>query len=239
MIPIKDEAESIGYLLDETEYAIKTDYLYEIILIDDGSIDNTRNMISQYMSCSPLQITCFRHDRNYGQSAALLTGIRGAMADWIITMDGDGQNDPADIKTLLNELKKYKTDDPRMICGRRLKRKDTLVKKYSSKIANAFRSYLLRDEAPDTGCGLKLIHRATFLNLPHFDHMHRFLPALFKNNGYTVCHVDVNHRYRMSGQSKYGIQNRLWAGLIDTAGLIWLNRRCLQPYTEEVLSHDN
>lgn len=239
VIPIKDEAESIGYLLDEITCCLKKDFSYEIILVDDGSVDDTQHSIRQYLPYTSAVIRYLQHDKNYGQSAALYTGIQAALSNWIITMDGDGQNDPADIKHMINHLRNNKAADPKLLCGHRINRKDTWIKKVSSRIANRFRSRLLGDETPDTGCGIKMIHRETFLNLPRFDHMHRFLPALFRKFGHTVCIVEVNHRYRMSGKSKYGIHNRLWTGLIDVAGMIWLNNRCLNPYSEEIFFHDD
>ncbi|HEY8553032.1 MAG TPA: glycosyltransferase, partial [Burkholderiales bacterium] len=158
-----------------------------------------------------------------GQSAALMTGARAARAPWIATLDGDGQNDPADIPRLYAAARK----DPRLglIVGYRRRRHDTLLKRVSSRIANGVRSRVLRDRTPDTGCGLKLIRRELYLALPYFDHMHRFLPALVQALGAPTLSIDVNHRPRQRGRSNYGLHDRLWAGIVDLLGVLWLTRR--------------
>jgi dolichol-phosphate mannosyltransferase len=157
-----------------------------------------------------------------------LSGVTAARAPWIITLDGDGQNDPGDIPLLLDRLIAECVATGRlMLVGQRLRRRDNLVRRWSSRIANAVRSRLLKDATPDTGCGIKLFGRAAFLALPAFDHMHRFLPALMQRQGVRVISVPVRHRARRAGVSKYGVHNRLWVGLVDMAGVMWLQRRRL------------
>jgi dolichol-phosphate mannosyltransferase len=173
------------------------------------------------------------HLHRCGQSTALATGIRAAQNELIVTLDGDRQNDPADIPKLLASAQGLtETERPFLINGRRIGRQDSFVRKASSRIANRVRGALLRDQTPDTGCGLKLFRRRDFLQLPYFDHMHRFLPALFQRLGGTVVSVDVSHRPRVSGKSKYGINNRLWTGIIDLFGVAWLLRRSKLPEVE-------
>jgi dolichol-phosphate mannosyltransferase len=143
----------------------------------------------------------------------------------VATLDGDGQNDPADLKRLLEAIAGSATPGPALVIGNRITRRDTWLRRVSSRVANGVRSRLLGDGTPDTGCGLKLFHRATFLELPFFDHMHRFLPALFQRQGTGVISVPVGHRPRTRGQSKYGVGNRLWVGIVDLFGVMWLRTR--------------
>jgi dolichol-phosphate mannosyltransferase len=175
----------------------------------------------------------FHHQTACGQSTALHTGIRAATTDWIVTLDGDGQNDPADIPKLLAEIPSSPSQ-LQLIMGMRVQRHDHWLRRWSSKSANTIRAYLLKDNTPDTGCGLKLIQREAFLALPYFDHLHRFLPALIQRNGGTVKSVAVNHRPRVCGRSHYGIHNRLWIGIIDLLGVLWLQRRIHRPIIVEV-----
>jgi dolichol-phosphate mannosyltransferase len=172
-----------------------------------------------------------RHARRRGQSAALLSGVRAARGPWIATLDGDGQNDPADIPALLAARDKAAESGQalQLIGGRRVNRRDRWLKRFSSKVANAVRRRLLGDATPDTGCGLKLFPRAAFLALPHFDHFHRFLPALIQRQGGAVISVDVSHRPRRAGRSHYGVFDRLWVGLFDLVGVMWLQRRAMGP----------
>jgi dolichol-phosphate mannosyltransferase len=174
-----------------------------------------------------------RHRRQSGQSTALWTGVRHARAPWIATLDGDGQNDPADIPKLLA----LALDPDRkldLVAGHRVTRKDSATQRLASRIANGVRSRMLRDDTPDTGCGLKVFSRAVFLALPYFDHMHRFLPALVLRSGGRVRSVPVNHRPRQRGRSHYGINNRLWVGLVDIFGVMWLRRRTRLTEVDEV-----
>jgi dolichol-phosphate mannosyltransferase len=234
VIPVFNEHENIGPLLDEIGRAIHPGVQYEIIVVDDGSTDVTADTLAKLGAGNP-RLRVLRHRINRGQSAALLTGVAAARSPWVVTLDGDGQNDPQDIGRLLaacDEDGFLKTD--RLITGLRRQRNDSFIRRSSSRIANAVRSRLLRDDCPDTGCGLKLFPRDVFLKLPHFDHMHRFLPALFRSHGCRVIAVDVNHRPRLRGVSKYGVFNRLWVGIVDLVGVMWLQRRSCQAEAREV-----
>ena len=171
-----------------------------------------------------------RHRESCGQSRAVTTGVTAARYEWIATLDGDGQNDPADIPALLAELANpAQPANLELLAGWRSKRNDTLLRRISSKVANGVRSRMLKDNTPDTGCGLKVFTRETFLQLPNFDHMHRFLPALVMRNGGAVVSVPVHHRARERGTSKYGVHNRLWVGIVDLVGVAWLQRRVRLP----------
>ena len=225
VIPFYNEVENVGPLLYEVRDAVQGQAEYEIVAVDDGSQDGTRERMQELCKELPMLRIVF-HRGNFGQSAAILTGIRAARGRLVATLDGDGQNDPADIPALLSEYRRQSTQDaPVMIAGNRSKRQDSWLRKMSSRIANAVRQGLLHDDCSDTGCGLKLFPRETFLRLPHFDHLHRFMPALFKRAGSRIVNVPVNHRPRMRGQSKYGVGNRLWVGIVDLFGVRWLQRR--------------
>ena len=228
VIPVKNEAENIAALVGEVCATLDGLVEFEILYVDDGSTDTTVAEISRLAAKIP-QIRLLRHTRNCGQSAAIRTGVRAAQAAWIATLDGDGQNDPADISTLWRLARQASADPPMLIVGHRERRRDSSSKRWASGIANAVRGRLLGDRTPDTGCGLKLFPRALFLDLPYFDHMHRFLPALVLREGGTVRSVPVNHRPRRLGKSKYGIFDRLSAGIIDLFGLIWLQHRATRP----------
>jgi dolichol-phosphate mannosyltransferase len=198
---------------------------YELVYVDDGSTDATPHILTECLTRYP-RLRPLRHTINSGQSAAIATGVRASRAPWIVTLDGDGQNDPADIPALLAKLPGASTGaGPAMICGQRAKRMDTWLKRVSSKVANGFRGWVLRDHTPDIGCGLKVFRRDVFLKLPHFDHMHRFLPALFQRAGEQVVSVPVSHRPRAIGRSHYGMHDRLWVGIVDILGVLWLGRR--------------
>jgi dolichol-phosphate mannosyltransferase len=173
-----------------------------------------------------------RHRLGCGQSAAIVTGVRAARGQWIATLDGDGQNDPADIPALLARAWAPGVEGPLLVTGHRTRRQDSRVKKLASRAANAIRGRLLGDATPDTGCGLKVFERAAFLELPAFDHMHRFLPALFIRAGGQVISVPVGHRPRTRGTSKYGTLDRLWVGIFDLMGMVWLQRRWNRPVVE-------
>lgn len=235
VVPVKNEAENIEPLIREIIAALTGRADYEIVYVDDGSTDATAAVLARLKTELPM-LRVITHRSSCGQSQALATGVKHARYEWIVTLDGDGQNDPADIPVLLAVL-----DDPRqpanleLLAGWRKKRQDSWLRRLSSKIANAVRSRFLKDATPDTGCGLKLFARATFLELPHFDHMHRFLPALVHRNGGAVISVPVNHRPRLRGQSKYGVHNRLWVGIVDLFGVAWLQRRARRA---EVIAAD-
>jgi dolichol-phosphate mannosyltransferase len=176
-----------------------------------------------------------RHASSCGQSTALLTGVRAARGEWIATLDGDGQNDPADIFKLLAARDAAPAGAvPWMVAGYRRKRQDNWLKRFSSRVANGVRSRLLGDATADTGCGLKLVARETYLRLPYFDHMHRFLPALVQRAGGTTVSVEVNHRPRTRGTSNYGMFDRLWIGIVDLFGVLWLQRRAKRAEATEI-----
>jgi dolichol-phosphate mannosyltransferase len=233
VVPVKNEADNILPLIAEIRAALGTGPAYEIVYVDDGSTDDTLARLADAQAIAPeLRVLC--HVASCGQSAALRTGVIGARGRLIATLDGDGQNDPADLPKLIakfHQLEAARGSGPEigMVAGQRLKRRDSTVKRWSSKIANRVRSGMLGDDTPDTGCGLKLFSRAAFLRLPYFDHIHRFLPALMRREGYAIGLEPVNHRHRIHGRSKYGINNRLWVGIIDLFGVFWLQRRMRRP----------
>lgn len=225
IIPVFNEVDSITALLVEITTSLK-DYDYELVVVDDASTDGTLARLISYRATEARGLRIVQHQSNYGQSTAIHTGVKTARGPWIVTLDGDGQNDPDDIAKLLAARDKATGQtNLQMICGYRRRRQDSFFKRFSSMVANAVRRTLLRDATPDTGCGLKLFNRQAFLELPYFDHMHRFLPALIQRGGGTTLSVEVNHRPRQHGQSNYGFHNRLWVGLIDLFGVAWLQWR--------------
>jgi Glycosyl transferase family 2/Dolichyl-phosphate-mannose-protein mannosyltransferase len=223
VVPVRDEAENVGALLEEVEQAIPAAREFEVIVVDDGSRDGTHEALRALSARFP-RLRVLRHERGYGQSAAIGTGVLAARGEWIVTMDGDGQNDPADIETLLRRLAALEPP-PAMIVGWRRARKDPWPKRVASRVANGIYRLFLDDPTPDVGCGLKLFRRETFLALPSFDHMHRFLPALVRSRGGRVDSVEVRHRPRQRGRSKYGVVDRLLVGMIDILGVKWLQMR--------------
>jgi len=232
VVPFYNESANVRPLCLEMIEAKQTAPIAEIVLVDDASTDDTFAQLQAIRQEYSGQFTVVRHRARCGQSSALASGIRAASEELIVTLDGDGQNNPADIPSLLAALPDDDTDQPVMITGTRVGRKDSFVRRASSVIANRVRAALLRDNTPDTGCGLKMFRREDFLQLPNFDHMHRFLPALFKRAGGIVICVDVSHRPRIRGKSKYGINNRLWVGIVDLFGVAWLMRRSKLPEVE-------
>ncbi len=213
---------------------------FEVLFVDDGSSDATAAEVLRIRDGSATPIRLLRHDQCIGQSAGICTGIRAAKAPWIATLDGDGQNDPADIPRLIEALRDYDYDGClKLVMGNRTTRRDNRLRRLSSRIANSVRRTVLNDGTPDTGCGIKLVERETFLQLPHFNHMHRFLPALVQRAGQRVISVPVSHRQRMQGTSKYGVNNRLWVGIVDLFGVMWLIRRRItqQTVVAETLSY--
>ncbi len=225
VIPVFDEQDNVQPLLDEVRAALDGRFDYEVIFVDDGSRDATLARLRALRSGCP-RLRVLHHRRNAGQSAALLSGLRAARAPWVATLDGDGQNDPADIPALYEVARG--DDSLWLVGGWRRQRRDTWLKRLSSRVANRVRSALLGDATPDTGCGLKLLRREAVLQLPRFDHMHRFLPALVLREGGGVRSVPVNHRPRARGVSKYGLFNRLWIGIADLFGVMWLRRRAMR-----------
>lgn len=232
IIPVFNEVESITPLLDEIAAQFDAKEAYEIIVVDDGSVDGTPAVLQAARQTHP-QLRVLRHRERYGQSMALVSGVLAARAPWIATLDGDGQNDPADIPRLFRVMDES-ADDVQLVSGYRRQRNDSWLKRVSSRAANTLRAALLGDNTPDSACGIRVFARSTFLALPRFDHMHRFLPALVQRQGGKPVSVEVNHRKRSRGQSKYGIHNRLWAGIVDTLGVLWLQRRSKQPVVSEI-----
>ena len=235
VVPVHNEADNIVSLIEEIVSAMSTAEAYEIIYVDDGSNDQTEAVLKQSLrDFKALRV--IRHEQSCGQSTAIHTGVKAAHYPWIATLDGDGQNNPADIPQLYEVLmqKRETTSNLWMVAGWRNKRYDSAWRLFSSKVANGVRSRLLGDNTPDTGCGLKVFARERFLELPYFDHMHRFLPALILRAGGHVISEPVNHRSRTNGYSKYGTLDRLWAGLIDLSGVIWLQQRAKLPVIKEV-----
>jgi dolichol-phosphate mannosyltransferase len=231
VVPVRNEAPNIAPLIAEIRAAL-ADVAHEIVYVDDGSDDGTLAALQQAALAGGL--TVLRHRVGCGQSAAIITGVRAARGHWIATLDGDGQNDPADIPALLAraEAETAAGAGLLLIAGHRTRRRDSFVKRITSRMANGIRAGLLGDATPDTGCGLKMFTRAAFLELPAFDHMHRFLPALFIRAGGRVFSVPVNHRPRTRGASKYGTLDRLWVGIFDLVGVFWLQRRWKRPVIE-------
>jgi len=228
VIPVRNEAGNIAPLVAGISAALDGRIDYEIVYVDDGSDDATVTQITRLQATEP-RLRLVRHAASCGQSAAVRSGVKAARAPWIATLDGDGQNDPADIPALWEIAKAAPAQPPLLLAGHRARRQDSWSKRRASKIANAVRRRLLHDDTPDTGCGLKLFSRALFLDLPYFDHMHRFLPALVLREGGAVRSLPVNHRPREHGASKYGVLDRLGVGIVDLFGVMWLRRRRSQP----------
>jgi len=234
VVPAHNEAENLPSLLDEVRAALAGRVSYEVVVVDDGSSDDTAFLVAAMSKDFP-ELRVLRHREQCGQSAALLSGVRAARAPWIATLDGDGQNDPADIPRLWAMVEDPdRPPDLKLIAGHRVRRRDGWLKRASSRIANGVRGRLLGDRTPDTGCGLKLFERQTLLAVPHFDHFHRFLPALIQRGGGRVISVEVGHRPRAGGRSHYGVHNRLWVGIVDLFGVMWLQRRAARPVAEEL-----
>jgi len=227
VVPMHDEADNVAPLVREIHAALDGAATYEVVFVDDGSGDGTGERLATLAAEDP-RLRVVRHPMRAGQSAATVSGVAAAAAPWVATLDGDGQNDPADIPRLLAALREWDAPRPGLIVGHRLRRQDSFLKRASSRIANGVRARLLGDATPDTACGLKLFRRDAFLAVPRFDHMHRFLPALFRRDGWAVRSVVVSHRPRRGGRSHYGMLNRLWVGIVDMAGVWWLARRAVR-----------
>ena len=224
VVPVCNEAENVEPLAREIDAAL-SNRAYEMIFVDDGSTDETAAILKKLKSSLPA-LRVLSHSFRSGQSAAVASGVRAARAAWVATLDGDGQNDPADIPKLIAARDSAEGRGVQLFMGnRRASRKDTAWRRMQSRIANGVRSGMLGDDTPDTGCGIKLFSREMFLELPRFDHMHRFLPALFMRQGARVISIPVSHRARTRGTSKYGMLNRLWVGIVDIFGVMWLRRR--------------
>lgn len=232
VVPVFNERDNVVPLLTEIAAALRGRLDFEIVYVDDASRDDTLGVLRAARSDFP-ELRVLHHARQSGQSTAVWNGVRAARGRWVATLDGDGQNDPADIPKLLAARDRAATA-VKLFAGWRTTRRDGFSKRLSSKVANAVRARMLGDATPDTGCGLKLFERETFLLLPYFDHMHRFLPALVKRAGCGCESVPVNHRPRTRGVSKYGLWDRLWVGIADLRGVAWLMRRGRVSGVEEL-----
>jgi dolichol-phosphate mannosyltransferase len=223
VVPVRNEAGNIAPLAAEIAAALDRHWPFEVVYVDDGSSDGTAAELDRLKAQHPW-LRRVRHKQSCGQSAAVRSGVAAARAPMVVTLDGDGQNDPAFIPALLRALQ---AGSPRvgLIAGQRVGRKASAFKKLQSRIANTVRGAVLRDGTRDTGCGLKAFRREVFLALPYFDGLHRFLPALVRREGCQIGYVDVVDRPRGSGVSNYGMWDRLWVGILDLAGVWWLIRR--------------
>lgn len=230
VVPVYNEANNSSALIAEIVMAMKSAEAYEIIYVDDGSNDDTAAVLKQIQQDVKV-LRVLRHQQSCGQSAAIHTGVKAANYPCIATLDGDGQNDPADIPHLFQLLMQQRQSNSNlwMVAGWRNRRHDSAWRLFSSKVANGVRAFMLGDHTPDTGCGLKVFLRDEFLSLPYFDHMHRFLPALVLRAGGQVISEPVSHRSRVHGCSKYGTLDRLWVGIVDILGVIWLQKRTKLP----------
>lgn len=232
VIPAKNEAENIGTLLDGIDAALHGRD-YEVIVVDDASDDGMAAILQARLAIAP-QLRVLRHDRSGGQSAAVNSGVRAARGAICATLDGDGQNPPEELPKLIAPLLAEGSEAIGLVAGQRVGRQDTLSKKLASRFANGLRARVLKDGTRDTGCGLKAFRREPYLVLPYFDHMHRYLPALFARDGWEVAHVDVAHRPRGGGRSHYSNVQRGLVGVVDLLGVAWLIRRRKKSRPTEV-----
>ncbi len=223
VVPVRNEAGNIALLVAEIAKALQGLWPFEIVYVNDGSTDGTDAELKRLMALHPF-LRRVRHAQSCGQSSAVRTGVRAARGGMVATIDGDGQNDPAFIPAMLKALEAG-APHVGLIAGQRVGRKSGGFKKIQSRIANGVRGFVLRDGTRDTGCGLKAFRRDVFLNLPYFDGLHRFLPALVRRDGYAIGYIDVVDRPRASGVSNYGLWDRLWVGILDLTGVWWLIRR--------------
>jgi dolichol-phosphate mannosyltransferase len=223
VVPVRNEADNVGPLITEIAAALDGRWVYEIIYVNDGSTDTTEQVLRSEMK-QRANLRQLQHAQSCGQSAAVRSGVRAARGKIVATLDGDGQNDPAFLPALIAAIENG-GGRVGLVAGQRVGRKDTSFKKLQSRIANGVRGSILRDGTRDTGCGLKAFQRDAFLMLPYFDGLHRFLPALFRREGFEIGYVDVKDRPRLSGVSNYGFFDRLWIGIMDLAGVWWLIRR--------------
>lgn len=225
VVPVYNEMDCIGPLVEEIDNAAKGFPLEEIVIVDDCSNDETPKVLSA-LKTKYAKVRVLRHSVRSGQSTGLWTGITHARGGLIVTLDGDGQNNPADIPLLYKEYQKYAMQNPRiLVAGQRIKRQDNIVRRWSSRAANKIRAFMLKDGVRDTGCSLKLFRREDFVSLPFFNHLHRYIPALMLARGVTLTLIDVSHRPRTQGTSKYGFWDRLWVGIADLFGVRWLLSR--------------
>jgi glycosyltransferase involved in cell wall biosynthesis len=223
VVAVKNEAENVAPLTGEIAAAMNGRWSFELVFVNDGSTDDTGVILRRLMAERPW-VRQINHAATCGKAAAVRTGVSAARAPLIVTLDGDCQNDPSFIPAMVRALE---TGGARvgLVAGQRVGRRDSRFKRLQSRIANAVRGAILRDGTRDTGCGLKAFRRETFLALPYFDGVHRFLPALVRRDGYEVAYVEVIDRPRLHGRSNYGFWDRLWVGILDLAGVWWLTRR--------------
>jgi dolichol-phosphate mannosyltransferase len=236
VVPVFNEQDNVAPLVGEIVAALRGRASddggdFEIVYVDDHSSDGTLAALQRLKAETP-ELRVLRHAIQSGQSTAIRNGVRAARGAWIATLDGDGQNDPADIPKLIAQ-RAQSAGDVKLFAGWRVNRQDSGSKRWASKWANAIRSRMLRDDTPDTGCGIKLFEREAFLDLPHFNHMHRYLPALMQRAGWKTVSVPVNHRHRTAGVSKYNNLNRALVGISDLRGVAWLIRRGKVTAVEE------
>ncbi|KRG62060.1 dolichol-phosphate mannosyltransferase [Stenotrophomonas terrae] len=232
VVPVFNERDNVTPLVNEITAALRGQIDFEIVYVDDNSKDDSLQVLQALKTANP-ELRVLHHVSQSGQSTAVRTGVKAARAPWIATLDGDGQNDPADIPKLL-AARGSAEEQVKLFAGWRVNRQDSGSKRWASKWANAIRARMLRDDTPDTGCGIKLFERAAFLDLPYFDHMHRYLPALMQRAGWKTVSVPVNHRHRTSGVSKYNNLGRALVGIRDLRGVAWLITRSKRTAVEEV-----
>jgi dolichol-phosphate mannosyltransferase len=232
VIPVFNESGNIAPLVREIVQHLRGQIAFDIICVDDRSEDDTRDVLIALTAEVP-ELRMLVHRCRCGQSAAIRTGVKYALSPWVVTLDGDGQNDPADIHKL---VRARANADPlvNLFTGWRVDRQDSAGKRWASHWANRIRRRLLRDDTPDTGCGIKLFNRAAFLDLPYFDHMHRYLPALMQRAGWKTMSVPVSHRPRRTGRSKYTNLGRAVVGVRDLLGVSWLIQRSHVPTVSEI-----
>ena len=228
VVPVFNEEENAGPLIEEIATAMK-DHNYEMVFVDDCSTDTTLAVLKELKKKNK-NLRVLHHNQNAGQSRGVRSGVMAATGIYVATLDGDGQNDPADIPALFKKItRKDAPQNLALVGGRRAKRKDTWAKRIGSRFGNGVRKWLLKDEADDTGCGLKVFSREAFLRLPYFDHIHRYIPALMLREGYAIEFEDVGHRNRQFGVSKYTNFGRLLVSIADLRGVMWLRRRSRNP----------
>lgn len=233
VVPVRNEAENVAAVAAEIGSTLAGKRRYELIFVNDGSSDGTAAALAGIKARDPA-VRVLTLDRPSGKSRALIAAIKAARAPVICTMDGDGQDDPKFIADFWAAMAENGAPDlGRIVCARRINRRDSWIKRRGSRIANAVRRAALNDETPDSGCGYKMFGRDPFLELPRFENMHRFLPALMLQQGGTVISVPVTHRPRATGRSKYGMLDRLWVGIWDLLGVMWLRRRTAYPRVKE------
>ncbi len=231
VVPVFNERDNVAPLIAEITAALRGRVAFEIVYVDDQSRDDTLAVLQSLKPDVP-ELRVLQHERQSGQSTAIRTGVKAARGAWIATLDGDGQNDPADIPKLMAARD---AGEPvvKLYAGWRVNRQDSGSKRWASRWANAIRARMLRDDTPDTGCGIKLFEREAFLDLPYFDHMHRYLPALMQRAGWKTVSVPVNHRHRTAGVSKYNNLNRALVGIRDLRGVAWLIARSRRTAVRE------